>query len=69
MLRELLLTDSGKFYEKIRESSVADPGFSRGRGANSKGGCKKLLFSHSSPPPKLHETGRIWTQEVSLAQP
>ena len=29
-------------------------------GANSKGGCEKLLFSHF--PPKLLEIKRIWTQ-------
>ena len=29
--------------------TVADPGFPRGGGANSKGGCEKLLFGRFSP--------------------
>ena len=39
---------------------MADPGFPRCGGANSKGGCKKLLFSHFVPK-KLHKIERIWT--------
>ena len=45
---------------RILVTSVVDPGISRGRGANSKGGCEKLLFGHFFPK-KLYEIERIWT--------
>ena len=49
--------------------SVADPGYPRGEGANSKGGCEKLLFGQLFPQ-KLHEIETIWTPGgTSLAPP
>ena len=39
--------------------SVADPGFSRGAGANSPGGAPTYDFGKISQ--KLHEIERIWT--------
>ena len=44
---------------RILVTSVVDPGISRGRGANSKGGCEKLLFGHFFPKKtmKLKEFG------------
>ena len=49
--------------------SVEDPGFPRGEGGNSKGGCEKLLFSQFFPQ-KLQEIERIWTWgRASLAPP
>ena len=40
-------------------NAVVDPGFPRGGGANSKGGCKKLLFGQFFPKNcmKLKELG------------
>ena len=40
--------------------SVADQGFPRGGGANSKGGYEKPYIWPIFPP-KLHEIERIWT--------
>ena len=55
--------------EVLRNHAVADPGFSRGGGVNSKGGREKLLFGQFFSQ-KLHEIERIseW-QHVSLAPP
>ena len=44
----------------VTHRTVADPGFTRGGGANSKGAsCKAIIWPIS--PPKLHEIERIWT--------
>ena len=46
-------------FNKGDSVSVADPGFLRGRGANSNGGCEKLLFGQLFPENcmKLKEFG------------
>ena len=52
-------------------SLVADPGFSRGGGANSKDGCEKLLFRQFFPKNcmKLKEFGPEGVGCVSLVLP
>ena len=42
--------------DEVKVLAVADPGFARGGGTNSKGGCEKLLFIQFFPK-KLHEFG------------
>ena len=42
----------------FRSGSVADPGFPRGGGANSRGGAPTYDFAKFSQ--KLHEIERIW---------
>ena len=50
------MCSKSKVYPSI---AVADPGFPRGGGANTRGGVLAYDFAKFSP--KLHEIERIWT--------